>query len=108
MHSTDHFAVAWKADSLAEIDAEILRLAMLCKVPILDVGVIERVLRNDASVCGASDPGAFFRLRGLLMLHYRERGKLAAELGDNATALLVQTIVDDLRKRIGDRAVGAA
>ena len=52
---------------MAEIDKEIARHAVLCKVPILDPGVIERVLANDSSVCGAQNPASFTKLRSLLM-----------------------------------------
>jgi len=52
---------------MAEIDKEIARHAVLCKVPILDPGVIERVLANDSSVCGTQNPASFTKLRSLLM-----------------------------------------
>ena len=37
---------------LEEIDLEIVRQAAICKVALLDPGAIERVLANDAGVCG--------------------------------------------------------
>ena len=42
------------ATKFEDIGLEIARLATICNVRILDTGVIERVLRNDASVCGTA------------------------------------------------------
>ena len=44
---------------LDDVDREVARLATICKVRILDAGVVERVLKNDASACGASNPVGF-------------------------------------------------
>jgi hypothetical protein len=54
---------------LQEIDLEIARHAVICKIPLLQAGVVERVLANDASVCGAEHEAAFKTLRGLLYKH---------------------------------------
>jgi enoyl-[acyl-carrier-protein] reductase (NADH) len=48
---------------LEEVDREMARLATLCQVRILEPGVIERVLRNDASVCGTPNDVSFAELR---------------------------------------------
>ena len=77
----DLFSTARLIDSLEDIDTEIARLALLCQVPILDPGVVERVVRNDASVCGTNNPVAFEKLRGLLALHFGVRDSLALPTG---------------------------
>jgi hypothetical protein len=46
-------------NSFDDLDQEIARLALLCRVPILDPGNVERVLRKDGSVCGTDNPVAF-------------------------------------------------
>ena len=51
--------LAWWAKKFDDIDRELAQLATICKVPLLDPGVIERVLKNDASVCGAPNPTVF-------------------------------------------------
>jgi hypothetical protein len=71
-----------------EIDQEIARLATLCNVRILDAGVIERVLKNDASVCGSANKIAFDRMRALMMMHYSVRESALEALGPEKTELM--------------------
>ena len=59
--------------NLDELDHEIVRLALLCRVSILDPGVVERVLKKDASVCGTDNAVAFAKLRDMVMLHFAIR-----------------------------------
>ena len=89
---------AWWAQNLDQLDHEIARLALLCQVPILDPGVIERVLRKDASVCGTSNPVAFARLRDLVMLHFVIREKSAGTVGQMQTAAVEARIIDRLKQ----------
>src|SRR5690242_8226717 len=94
---------SWWAKSLDDVDREIARLASICKVRILDPGVLERVLKNDPSVCGAPNPVGFDKLRSALMLHYNVRERAVGALGEAKTAALVRKIIDRLRSRLGDR-----
>jgi hypothetical protein len=91
-----------------EIDREIAQLASVCKVQILDPGVIERVLRKDTLVCGTQNPRAFEKLRQLLMMHYSVRDKAVVALGEQETMLIMDEIVARLRSRYGDRLGGPA
>jgi hypothetical protein len=91
-----------------EIDREIAQLAVICKVPILDPGVIERVLKNDALVCGSQNKRAFDKLRALLMMHYSVRDQALVSLGEAETMQMVNDIVERLRERIGDKLGGPA
>jgi hypothetical protein len=93
----------WWAKNLDDVDREIARLATICNVRILDAGVIERVLENDASVCGSSNPAAFGKLRSALMMHYHIREKAVGALGETGTARVIEDIVESLRQRIGGR-----
>ncbi len=102
----NEFAVTYWAKSLDDVDREIARNATICNVRILDPGVIERVLNNDESVCGSKNPAAFTKLRNTLMMHYHVREQAAAQIGQAQTAMLVQSIVDKLRERIGERLGG--
>lgn len=95
--------VAWWARKLDDIDHEIAALATVCDVHLLSPGVIERVLHNDATVCGSASDGAFAKLRSLLMMHYMVREQAVDALGPEETARVVNDIVDKLRERIGAR-----
>lgn len=97
---------AWWSKNLDEVDREIVRLAMICDVRILDPGIIERVLRNDASVCGTNNPVAFGKLRNVLMMHYSVREKAVGAIGQAATGAIVNEVVERLRNALG-RDVGA-
>ena len=104
---SEHQAMWW-AKSLNELDREIVRLATICNVRILDAGVIERVLKNDRSVCGTSNPAAFDKLRNTLMMHYHVREQAVGSLGEAQTRKIVEHIVESLRERIGERLGGEA
>jgi hypothetical protein len=87
---------------LSEVDKEIARLASICKVNVLDPGVIQRVLHNDDSVCGVSNKLAFDKLRTALLIHYAVMEKSFDRLGVDETRRLVDGIVAKLRERFGD------
>jgi hypothetical protein len=95
----DVYSAARSSHSLDDIDTEIARLAMLCQVRILDPGVVERVVSNDESVCGTSNPVAFAKLRGLLALHFGVRGSMADALGQALACRIEQQVMDRLRER---------
>jgi hypothetical protein len=94
--------IAWLTKSIDEVDREVARLAMLCKVRILEPGVIERVLHNDASVCGTNNPVAFDKLRNMLMMHYAVRTKAVGVVGEVQTEQIIAHVVERLKKHIGD------
>ncbi len=89
------------AKKFDDIDTEIAGLATICDVHLFDRGIVDRVIRNDATVCRSPNPAAFAKLRSLLMLHYTVRAEAVQHLGNRDTALLVEEIVNNLRERIG-------
>jgi hypothetical protein len=97
----------WWATKFEDIDREIARLATICNVRILDTGVIERVLRDDSTVCATQNRLAFDKLRSLLMMHYSVREGALSELGPDKTRLLIEKIVSTLKERIGERLGGS-
>jgi hypothetical protein len=103
--SSDLGAGFW-SHSLTEVDREVARLASICNVRLLDPGVVERVLGNDAGVCGTSNPLAFEKLRNVLMMHYAVRGRAAESIGQSQASALVANIVEELRKKFGDKMGG--
>lgn len=84
---------------LQEIDLEIARHAVICKIPLLQAGVVERVLADDASVCGGEHEAAFKTLRGLLYMHYTELLHISEVLSPDAA----QEIAHRVRLRLGQR-----
>lgn len=95
----DEFSAARLMLSLDEIDTEIARLAMLCRVRILEPGVVERVLRNDASVCGTNNPIAFGKLHNMLAMHFGVRASAGVEHGQTRASRVEQQVIDRLRAR---------
>jgi len=85
-----------------EIDKEIAKYASICRVRLLDPGVIQRVLNDDATVCGTANPAMFKKLRSLLMMHYAVRERAVGALGPQETLRVVEEIVNRLRERFGD------
>jgi hypothetical protein len=92
---------------MAEIDREIARHAVTCKVALLDPGVIERVLQNDSSICGTQNPQAFAKMRSLLMMYYSVRDRAVVAIGQAETMAMVGDIVERLREQIGDKLGGS-
>ena len=94
----DPLLIAWWAKNLDELDREVARLALLCQVRLLDPGVIERVLHNDASVCGTANPDAFAKLHRMLVMHYLIRARSVEELGQAHTTAIEREVIERLRK----------
>jgi hypothetical protein len=98
----DHLQIAWWAKNLDELDREIARLALLCQVRILDPGVIERVLHNDASVCDTANPIGFAKLHNMLLMHFLIRKRSVEELGQVQTTQIERDVIERLKKVYGD------
>lgn len=96
----------WWSKNLDDVDREVARLASICKVRLLDPGVIDRVLKNDATVCGAPNKTAFDKLRNALMMHYHVRGKAVQAVGETATQDMINEIVENIKKRLGNQLGG--
>jgi hypothetical protein len=93
---------AWWKQSLEDTDREVARMATLCRVRLLEPGVIERIVQNDDSVCGLDNPAAFCKLRDAMMVHYHLRDRSIAALGHVQVAALVKQVVDRLALRYAD------
>ena len=91
------------AQTLEDVDREVGRLATLCRLRILERGVIDRLLKNDRSVCGTDNALAFEKLRDLLIMHFVLRGKWAAELGEADTAKIEEYVIERLRSSLPDQ-----
>lgn len=78
--SKDEPGLVRLATNLVQVDRELERLAMLCRVELPQPGVVDRVLARDASVCGTANALAFAKLRGVLVLHFVLQTKFATEV----------------------------
>lgn len=96
-------SVGFWGGQLDQTADEIARLATICNVRILDPGVIERVIKGDASVCGTSNPAGFQKLRTVVEIHFAVRDKAAENVGERATVQTMDAILEHLRKKYGDR-----
>lgn len=85
---------------LASIDMEIARLAQLCGIHMLEPGVAEAVLRGDSSLCHTSNPIAWEKLRGLLVLHYHVVAENAAADGVDAAAETLRQALQSVSARM--------
>jgi len=106
MSDADRYTPQEWETRLAEIDLEIARQALICKVRLFDPGVVERVLANDTEVCGAMHPVAFDTLRALLVMHYAEGMHLAQALSPEAAGAIAHEVRDALRRRLGGQLGG--
>jgi len=102
----DEVLVAWWAKNLDELDREIAKLARLCEVKLLDTGVVERILRNDASVCGTANPAAFAKLHNMVVMHFLIRKRSVEALGHVQTEAIERDVIERLAKAYGEAASG--
>lgn len=93
-------ATQWYAAKFDDIDRELVHVAAICRVDLLDRANIERVIRNDAAVCGTINPAAFVKLRELVMMHYAVRARAAQALGEAEAQALIDETVARIRERL--------
>jgi hypothetical protein len=98
----DSYRTEWWERRLEELDREVGRAALLCRVRLLDPGVVDRVLQGDASMCGADNRLAFDKLQQLLRMHLLIRQKTADELGQRRTLDIETYVIERLRKVFPD------
>ena len=80
---------------------ELLHLAVACDVRLREPGVIERILRNDASVCGQKNEQSFDKMRNLLMAYYNSVGKAVDRIGPQDTKKIIDAITKQ-KKQLRD------
>jgi uncharacterized membrane protein len=88
------------ARRIEEIDEELVHLSAICKVNLLEGDKVERVIRNDASVCHASNPKAFTKLRELVMLHYAVHTRAAEVIGQAGAQAMIDETLNQIRERL--------
>jgi hypothetical protein len=73
---------------------ELLHLAIACNVRLREPGVIDRVLRNDITVCGRKDENSFRKMRSLLVAFYNSVGKAVDRIGPDDTKKIIDAITE--------------
>ena len=96
--------VAWERH-LDAIGEELMRLTIACNVRLRDPGVIDRILKNDETVCGTNNPIGFRKLRSLVMATFSSVNKAIDRIGPDETKAITDGIVARVEKL---RAVGGA
>ena len=84
---------------LEGIADELSRLAIACDVRLRDPGVIERIINDDASVCGRKNEIGFRKLRKLVMATYDSLGKAVERIGPEETRQITEAIAAHMEKR---------
>lgn len=102
MSEANRFTVQEWEQRLQGIDLEIARQALVCRVPLLAPGIVERVLNNDESVCGSVHDVAFKTLRGLLVMHFIEGQHLAESMGGEQAGAVAARIREHLGAVLGN------
>ena len=91
-----------------DVMSEMARQATICKVRLLDPGVIDAVLRNDASVCGTANALSFKKLRDAMLMGFVVKGKSVDALGPVETEGLITAIRERLTAHLGNQLGGPA
>ena len=91
---------------MGDLMSEMARQATICKVRLLDPGVIDAVIRNDESVCGTSNPLSFKKLRDAMLMGFVVKGKSVDALGPAETEGLVTAIRERIKSHMGDQLGG--
>lgn len=78
------------------IARELSRLAIICDIELGSPGLAERILKNDESVCGRSNPKAFRLIRQHLMALFSVEGRAIDRVGAEDT----KEILDQVRAAI--------
>lgn len=97
-HTSDEWARQVEA-----VDLEIIQLALLCKVRLLDMHELQRVLDNDPLLAGGDHAATFAKLRGLLFLHFEIESRLAGCSSEDEARSLVRLVHETLAHRLGRR-----
>ena len=95
---TDKVNPQWSRH-LEGIADELQHLAVACDDRLRDPGVIERIIRDDASVCGRKNEVGFRKLRSLVMATFDSLGKAIDRIGPEETKAIIDAITEHLEKR---------
>ena len=86
----------------SNLDLQIYRLALACKVDLGQTGMVDNVIANTALSGGKKDKPRFFTtMRGLLILRLLLQSKASSELGSHAASILARFQLDRMYAHAG-------
>jgi len=97
MTNSRHIPWVRHLDTIAD---ELMRLSVACEVHLREPGVVERVLRNDESVCGVRNPAGFKKLHSLVVATFNSLGKAIDRIGPEETRMIVDAINERMDERL--------
>ena len=71
---------------------ELLMLSIACDVRLGDPGVVDRILKNDLTVCGRKNEESYHMMRNLLIAFYDSVGKAAERIGPQDTKKIIEAL----------------
>jgi hypothetical protein len=95
MPKTKHVAWQRHLDSICD---ELIRLSIACDVQLRDPGVVERIIKNDETVCGNRNPIGFKKLRSLVMATFNSLNKAIDRIGPEEVKMITDGIAERLDK----------
>ncbi len=84
---------------LDAIGDELLHLSIACDVRLRDPGVIERILKNDETVCGTRNPIGFRKLQSLIKATFSSLNKALDRIGPEETKMITDAITERLDRQ---------
>lgn len=93
-------------NQIEDVMSEIATQATLCRVKLLDPGVIEGVLENNPAVWDGTNERAYKKMREMLMMGFVMKEKSSEKLGPLETEALIAEVRARLQKRTGGRLGG--
>jgi hypothetical protein len=96
MSGSKHTAWSRHFDAIGD---ELSRLSVACGVDLADDTVVERILRDDETVCGIKNPVGFRKLRQALLATYNSLNKAVGRIGDDEVRQIVAEVRAHLARR---------
>jgi hypothetical protein len=98
----------WVSQQFDELGLALVQKARICGVTLDEPNTVERIIRNDATVCTRDNPAAFTDLRGLLMLALKLQGRSFELLGPQETMEIADQVRARIRAYLGAPSAGNA
>ena len=89
---------AW-ARHFDTIGDELLRLTTVCGVNLREPGVVERIVKNDETVCSKKNAIGFRKLRDLVMATFSSLNKAVDRIGPEETKMIVDALMERLERQ---------